>query len=140
MKVLDPNSTGSQIKVASLKVIDAMISDSRSKQEENDFKMYREYIELLPTSEIDKELKEGIPQFTEDYLNKDKTPNLDLPTSDDQSQLPTPQLNTPNLDANLLARTPTQPSGINATGLTVTEQGLLSPEEQAIRLRQRGMA
>ena len=62
------------------------------------------------------------------------------PTSDDQSQLPTPQLNTPNLDANLLARTPTQPSSINATGLTVTEQGLLSPEEQAIRLRQRGMA
>ena len=34
----------------------------------------------------------------------------------------------------------TQATGINATGLTPTEQALLSPEEQSIRLRSRGMA
>ena len=50
-------------------------------------------------------------------------------------------LKTPNIDASLLSKTSTQPAtGINATGLTPTEQALLSPEEQNIRLRQRGMA
>lgn len=60
---------------------------------------------------------------------------------DDQSQIQTPPLQTPNIDASLLSKTSTQPAtGINATGLTPTEQALLSPEEQNIRLRQRGMA
>jgi len=45
----------------------------------------------------------------------------------------TPQVNPSLLQSNL------QPS-ISQTGLTPSEQALLSPEEQAIRLRQRGMA
>ena len=52
----------------------------------------------------------------------------------------TPQLNTPGISEALLTTASTRPTGINATGLTPTELGLLSPEEQAIRLRQRGMA
>ena len=67
--------------------------------------------------------------------------NRRAPASDDRTQIQTPQLNTPGISPNLLARTSTpQPSGITASGLTPTELGLLSPEEQAIRLRQRGMA
>ena len=55
-------------------------------------------------------------------------------------ELNTPQLNTPGISEALLTTASTRPTGINATGLTPTELGLLSPEEQAIRLRQRGMA
>ena len=59
-----------------------------------------------------------------------------LPDTDPQGQsaLPeTPQVNPSLLQSNL------QPS-ISQTGLTPSEQALLSPEEQAIRLRQGGMA
>jgi len=35
---------------------------------------------------------------------------------------------------------PVQQASLTQTGLTPSEQALLSPEEQAIRLRQRGMA
>ena len=35
---------------------------------------------------------------------------------------------------------PGQQASLSQTALTPTEQALLSPEEQAIRLRQRGMA
>ena len=35
---------------------------------------------------------------------------------------------------------PVQQATLSQTGLTPTEQALLSPEEQAIRLRQRGMS
>ena len=48
---------------------------------------------------------------------------------------------TPGISLNLLAKASTpRPSGITATGLTPTEQALLSPEEQQIRLRSRGIA
>ena len=50
-----------------------------------------------------------------------------------QSNLQTPQVNPGLLQSNL------QPS-ISQTGLTPSEQALLSEEEKAIRLRQRGMA
>ena len=39
MTLLDPNTPANQMKVVSLKLIDAMISDSKTKQEENDFKL-----------------------------------------------------------------------------------------------------
>ena len=137
MTVIDANSPKGLRKGTTLKLLDGLISDSQNTIEKNELSLYREYIESIPLDEI----KEGIDE-TLDSSERFLTGQDDEeePISDDQSQLPTPQLNTPNLDANLLARTPTQPSGINATGLTVTEQGLLSPEEQAIRLRQRGMA
>jgi hypothetical protein len=35
---------------------------------------------------------------------------------------------------------PVQQASLSQTGLTPTEQALLSPEEQAIKLRQRGMS
>jgi hypothetical protein len=64
--------------------------------------------------------------------------NLDdyLPDTDpqDQSALPpTPAVDPAVIQTNQLA-------SVSQTGLTPSEQALLSPEEQAIRLRQRGMA
>jgi hypothetical protein len=58
-----------------------------------------------------------------------------LPSYDDmaQSTPPTPPINPAIVQTNQLA-------SINAQGLTPSEQALLSPEEQAIRLRQRGMS
>tara|TARA_R110001606_G_scaffold166540_2_gene311046 strand:- start:603 stop:959 length:357 start_codon:yes stop_codon:yes gene_type:complete len=77
-------------------------------------------------------------------LNENKDNITSEPNTVSQT-LPTPQLQTPGINENLLAQATqrtagTQPSGITASGLTPTELGLLSPEEQAIRLRQRGMA
>ena len=66
--------------------------------------------------------------------------NRRAPASDDRAQIQTPQLNTPGISEALLTTASARPTGINASGLTPIELGLLSPEEQAIRLRQRGMA
>ena len=53
-----------------------------------------------------------------------------------QSALPdTPGVNPANFNTATLNQ-----GTVGTTGLTSTEQALLSPEEQAIRLRQRGMA
>ena len=64
--------------------------------------------------------------------------NIDeyLPPVDDLSQAPLP----PTPDVNPAMIQPVQQASLTQTGLTPTEQALLSPEEQAIRLRQRGMA
>ena len=139
MRVLDPNSTAAQVKTTSLKLLDALISDSQTQIEKNELSLYKEFIETTPLEEIKKGIDDTL-ESSQEFLSLDNVKDEEKPTSDDQSQLPTPQLNTPNLDANLLAGTATQPSGITASGLTPTELGLLSPEEQAIRLRQRGMA
>ena len=48
-------------------------------------------------------------------------------------------ISTPNINPNLLAQAPTGVQTL-ASGLTPTESALLSPEEQAIRLRSRGLA
>ena len=56
--------------------------------------------------------------------NLPKRPQTPLPT--------TPAVNTAALATNNIP--------VSQTGLTQTEQALLSPEEQQIRLRQRGMA
>tara|TARA_R100000329_G_scaffold142869_1_gene126553 strand:+ start:66 stop:344 length:279 start_codon:yes stop_codon:yes gene_type:complete len=56
-----------------------------------------------------------------------------------QPTLPTPSLTTPSVNPTLVSRAPTGIATLNQ-GLTPTEQALLGPEEQAIRLRQRGMA
>ena len=45
---------------------------------------------------------------------------------------------TPGVDPAMIQ--PVQQASLTQTGLTPSEQALLSPEEQAIRLRQRGMA
>ena len=66
--------------------------------------------------------------------------NLDLddylPDTDLLGQAPLPP--TPAVDPAVVQ--PGQQASLSQTGLTPTEQALLSPEEQAIRLRQRGMA
>ncbi len=56
-----------------------------------------------------------------------------------QPTLPTPSLTTPSVNPTLVSQAPTGIATLNQ-GLTPTEQALLGPEEQAIRLRQRGMA
>jgi len=59
-----------------------------------------------------------------------------LPSYDNVSQAPLPP--TPGVDPAMIQ--PVQQATVTQTGLTPSEQALLSPEEQAIRLRQRGMA
>jgi len=58
------------------------------------------------------------------------------PFSGQRSQTPLPA--TPNVNPRLITQTPQNISP--RTGLTQTETALLSPQEQAMRLRQRGMA
>ena len=60
MKVLDPNSTASQMKISAAKLIDGMISNSGTKQEENDFN--RVDFALLKNSEP--ELEQAHPDFS----------------------------------------------------------------------------
>jgi hypothetical protein len=64
--------------------------------------------------------------------------NLDdyLPDEDLLGQAPLPE--TPSVNPALVQTN--QLASVSQTGLTPTEQALLSPEEQAIKLRQRGMA
>ena len=153
MRVLDPNSTASQMKVASLKLIDAMLSESQNKIEKNELSLYREYIELLPVEEIKKELDEGLPAFTEDYLNKNskkeplkddkKVPELPTnlqPINDNRSQLPTPPLQTPGINPASFDKRIMAQGTVDQTGLTSSELAFLDDEEKAMRLRQRGMA
>ena len=140
MTVLDPNSTGSQMKQASLKLIDGLISDSTNNIEKNELSSYREYIELLPVKKLQEELDEGIPAFTNDYLNEsseEPTQETPAPAAPVIPTTPLPTTPTPSLDLGSLQQMNTP---LSQTGLTSTEQALLSPEEQSIRLRQRGMA
>ena len=69
-----------------------------------------------------------------DFEQEQIEPISTLPTSS-----LTPLAATPPINANAI-----QDMRVNAnvmqTGLTPTEQALLSPEEQAIRLRQRGLS
>ena len=58
-----------------------------------------------------------------------------LPSYDEMTQAPLPI--TPEVSRQALA---TNNMPVSQTGLTQTEQGLLSDEEKAIRLRQRGIA
>ena len=58
-----------------------------------------------------------------------------LPTTEYKSQTPLPE--TPQVDQKLVASVPQVDK---QTGLTHTENALLSTEEKAMRLRQRGQA
>jgi len=145
MKVLDPKSTASQMKVASLKLIDAMISDSQTKEEENNFKLMRENIELTPLDQIKKGVEDTLNSsrnflnINEDNEEKPTPSNADDMTSikDNKSQLPPPPpldtvgVNPASFDNKIMAQ--------NATGLTQSEQAFLDDEEKAMRLNQRGM-
>jgi len=63
--------------------------------------------------------------------------NIDVPNFA-KPKIKTPLPPTPAIDPNVIQTN--QLASVSQTGLTPSEQALLSPEEQAIRLRQRGMA
>jgi len=75
----------------------------------------------------DMNLEDGFDLTLEEYL----------PTAGGMAQ--TPMLETPGVNPELVQSPMMQNMNVMQTGLTPTEQALLSPEEQAIRLRQRGM-
>jgi hypothetical protein len=113
MTLLDPNTPANQMKVVSLKLIDAMISDSKTKQEENDFKLMRENIELMPLDQIKKGLQDTI-ESSQEFLNMNEETGGDTEQiqsiEGDTSQLPitrVPPLQTANVNPNLLAQAPT---------------------------------
>jgi len=81
---------------------------------------------------IEQDIETPVPLFREREKSFQFFPN--------KPKIETSQLNTPGISEALLATASARPTGITASGLTPTELGLLSPEEQAIRLRQRGMA
>ena len=137
-KLFDINTPANQMKIASLKLMDAMISESKTKQEENEFKLMKENIELMSLDQI-KEGVEGTLQSLEDFNIMDNVPKQETQETENitgnTSQLPSSNLVTPNVNPNLFAQGQT-----TNQGLTQTEQALLSPEEQQIRLRSRGLA
>ena len=92
-----------------------------------------EIIEAFQNAPLDKQFKFKLQDFGIDMPDNkiEISPNSFDPFS--QSALPTPNVNPDMVQ-------PVQQASVSQTGLTPTEQALLSPEEQAIRLRQRGMA
>ena len=145
MTLLDPNTPANQMKVVSLKLIDAMISDSKTKQEENDFKLMRENIELMPLDQIKKGLQDTI-ESSQEFLNMNEETGGDTEQiqsiEGDTSQIPVrrvPPLQTANVNPNLLAQAPTGVQTL-ASGLTPTESAFLREDEKVLKLRQRGLA
>ena len=135
MRVLDPNSTAAQIKTTSLKLLDAMISDSQTKQEENELSLYKEFIENTPLEEIKKEIDDTL-ESSQEFLSLDNVKDEEAPVKEIPKIEPQSLPITPSVNPNLMSSLPTTSN----QGLTPTEQALLSPEEQAIRLRSRGLA
>ena len=92
-----------------------------------------EMIEAFQNAPLDKQFKFKLQDFGIDMPDNkiEISPNSFDPFS--QSALPTPNVNPDMVQ-------PVQQASVSQTGLTPTEQALLSPEEQSIRLRQRGMA
>ena len=118
-----------------------MISDSQTKQEENEFKLMKETIELLPLDQITDGVDGTIRSFENfnmfDNVPKEETQDTESITGD-TSQVPTGILNTANVNPNLFAQAPANTT--TNQGLTEVENALLSDEEKAIRLRSRGLA
>jgi len=145
MKVLDITSPAGVRKTTTLKLIDAMISDSQTKEEENNFKLMRENIELTTLDQIKKGVEDTL-NSSQQFLNMNKDnaeepapSNADDMTSikDNTSQLPPPPpldtvgVNPASFDNKIMAQ--------DANGLTQSEQAFLDDEEKAMRLRSRGI-
>jgi hypothetical protein len=104
--------------------------------------------EMIDRDEGEDYLEELRESIREDLQGK--KPALQFPTMDDigvteepqqlatQPTLPTPSLATPSVNPALVNPAPTGITSLNQ-GLTPTESALLSPEEQQIRLRSRGL-
>ena len=97
-----------------------------------------DYLEELRESiREDLQGKVAPPQFpTMDDIGITEEQPQQLVTQSTRATAPT----TPSVNPMLISQAPTGIMGVSATGLTPTEQALLSPEEQAIKLRSRGMA
>ena len=144
MKVLDPKSTASQMKVASLKLIDAMISDSQTKEEENNFKLMKENIELTPLDQIKKGVEDTLNSsrnflnINDDNAEEPAPSNADDMTSikDNKSQLPPPApldtvgANPAFFNNKIMAQAPSGDSRLSAS-----DQAFLDNEEKAMRER-----
>ena len=148
VKVFDPNSTASQMKVSALKLMDALISDSQNRIEKNELSLYKEYLELMPLSEVKKGMEDAL-KSSEQFLNMDESSDVEeiAPSNtddmsnikDNQSQLPTPPLETPNINPASFDKTIMAQGTVDQTGLTSSEQAFLDDEEKAMALRNRGM-
>ena len=104
--------------------------------------------EMIDRDEGEDYLEELRESIREDLQGK--KPALQFPTMDDigvteepqqlatQPTLPTPSLTTPSVNPALVSPAATGITSLNQ-GLTPTESALLSPEEQQIRLRSRGL-
>ena len=109
---------------------------------------------MISNEMIDRDEGEDYLVELREYIQEDlqsKTPVQQFPTMDDigvteeepqqlatQPTLPTPSLTTPSVNPALVSPAPTGITSLNQ-GLTPTESALLSPEEQQIRLRSRGL-
>ena len=147
VKVFDPNSTASQMKVAALKLMDALISESRNKIEKNELSLYREYLELMPLSEIKKGVEDTL-ESSEEFLNMNQDSDVESPNVEEPVQ---ENRNLPQDNKTFLPETPgVNPAFFNTatmnqgvadnTGLTSSEHAFLDDQEKMMRLRQRGMA
>ena len=147
VKVFDPNSTASQMKVAALKLMDALISESRNKIEKNELSLYREYLELMPLSEIKKGVEDTL-ESSEEFLNMNQDSDVESPNVEEPVQ---ENRNLPQDNKTFLPETPgVNPAFFNTatmnqgvadnTGLTSSEHAFLDDQEKMMRLRQRGYA
>ena len=139
---MDANAPLFQRKTAVLKLLDAAISDSKTKQEENELKLMRESIEDLSLDNLKKGLEETLDS-SQEFLNfnnnvfEKETQDTESITGD-TSQAPTGILSTSNINPNLFAQAPANTT--TNQGLTEVENALLREDEKILRLRQRGLA
>ena len=142
---LDPGSPEAYTNAAQL--IGAMISNNLISRDEGE-----DYLEDLKSSmpkneEIRKKESSQIdkPFILSDDIGLEEGQQLtQMPTQPTRATMATQPTDTPPINPSLMATRPTgimtQATGTMNQGLTPTEQALLSPEEQAIRLRSRGLA
>ena len=145
MTVIDPNSPKGLRKGTTLKLLDGLISDSQNRIEKNELSLYREYIETLPLDEIQDGIDETLDS-SQRFLNMNSDveepleDNKKVPINNNRSQLPTPPLETPNINPASFDKTIMAQGTVDQTGLTSSELAFLDDEEKAMRLNQRGMA
>ena len=133
------------MKVAALKLMDALISDSRNRIEKNELSLYREHLELMPLSEIKKGVEDTL-KSSEEFLNMNRDSDVEEPVQDNKTvpKLPT-DLRPIKDDQSFLPESPhINPEAFNPTpinqGLTASEHAFLDEEEKVMRLKERGMA
>ena len=83
------------------------------------------------------------PRIVEEFTETEDTSMILPPAVSEQKQVarvkPQVPLNAANVSAEVIASQPNQ-NVVGSTGLTATETAWLSPEEKAMRLKQKGLA